>query len=772
MANWNIPGNGGPGRKRGHGSYFSRLIGLGCISFCIPVILASAVYYQFSMHRVKEQMLTGSQSSLIIMRDRAERMLQDIEQESHHLAVDPLLTGIFTKPELAGNLFWHQKILDQIEVVKNTDGFIDEIYYYNTVDHAVLSNRYGVIAKDAYRYRDDIDRTIAGSEPSEWAYLPEAQRDGDLTFARLLPAPAGGRPQGALVFQVETSAISKFLESDTYILPGRQSLFFINYVGLDKQADKILDVHSALNRLPGIETILKTDKNEDRFTAEGIDGKPATYMYLKTVYGRTYVNVVPNSAMAGQLNWIRGVTLLVLFIFLAFGAAITYFNSRRAYNPIEQLIRHSKSLSARQLQSKENEFDYLKECLDFLNTETEKLYGYMAHIQPTLRELCLRQLVTGDYVRKEPLLRDCEQYGISVQAASVVVIVDTDNIGKDKRFHPEEQGVIAFAISNVMEELLREEEDIRGYVFPFKRRGVALLQFLNVKDQAVMLRRTLKYARSVCESLGSYLRMDVSAGIGRLYLHIDDVPVSYKEAETALQYRIFKDMNPVLYIEDLEMEKKHAMFRYPRGQEAAMIAALERGEPQEAAASLNAFAQHLSSSSCSFLHQSYYMLLSAIMRSLEMQEVSVLDILGHNLYGQLQTKQTFEEIYDWFAETLFPLYLWMTDRHRSESEQSAVQKVCRHIRENCGSDLSLVQCAELVGMSPSHLSRLFKKEMGVNYLEFVVECKVSEARRLLTETDRSVSEIANAIGYSERNLNRIFQRYFHMSPSLFRLRQR
>jgi two-component system, response regulator YesN len=84
----------------------------------------------------------------------------------------------------------------------------------------------------------------------------------------------------------------------------------------------------------------------------------------------------------------------------------------------------------------------------------------------------------------------------------------------------------------------------------------------------------------------------------------------------------------------------------------------------------------------------------------------------------------------------------------------------------------LVQCAEMIGMSPSYLSRQFKKEMGVNFLEFVVQCKFEEAKRLLLETDLNISEIASAIGYSDRNLNRIFQRYTKQNPSIFRAEHR
>lgn len=75
-------------------------------------------------------------------------------------------------------------------------------------------------------------------------------------------------------------------------------------------------------------------------------------------------------------------------------------------------------------------------------------------------------------------------------------------------------------------------------------------------------------------------------------------------------------------------------------------------------------------------------------------------------------------------------------------------------------------------MSPSHLSRLFKKETGVSFLEYLQECKIREAARLLNETDETIGEIAATIGYSERNLTRMFQKHTHMTPGQYRAKQK
>jgi len=756
------------------GRYLYQLIWLGCISVCIPLILASAVYYQFSMKRAQEQIMNESTASLSSMKDRSERVLQTIEQESLQLAVDPILTDFFIDPNKSDSWLWHRDFLDKINLVKNSDSFVNEIYFYNTAENVVLSNRYGAIEKENYPYQKDIDQILQEGNISRWSYTPSAQKDGYVTFARVLPNTGGTQVKGVLAFEIEKSAFSAFMDPETFLLPSEQNLFVIHQVRVPGDNEPGYDqAVSLLSGLQSIKGIKDMNANSGNFLAKGVDGESAHFLYTKNIYGRIYVTVVPEQIIANQLNWIRGVTLLFLIIFIFFGVLLTYFNSKRAYNPIGQLMRHSKALRIGHIQNKDNELDYIKACLDFLNKETEKLGGFMASIQPTLREKFLQQLVNGEYLRKEPLLRDCEANGVSVHSTNVVIIVDADNLARDKRFRPEEKGIIAFVISNVMQELLQASPSLQGYVIPDKGRGVALLQFSADTEQESMHRQALDYAQSVCASLENHLSIKASAGVGRFYFHIEDVPVSCKEAESALQSRIFHKTENVLFIEQLENEKKQTSFRYPREHETSIISSLEQGEPEGATEGLDLFTEAIcASQSYRFIYQSYHLLLSALITSLEKQGTNLLDLLEHDWYGQLQAMHTSEEIADWFAGTLFPNYIFLTSQCRTESGQSVIQQVCRHIRENCGSDLSLVQCAEQVGLSPSYLSRLFKKEMGVNFLDYVVECKVDEAKRLLAETDQNVSEIAIAVGYSERNLNRIFQRFMKMSPSAFRTRQR
>ncbi|HZG86701.1 helix-turn-helix domain-containing protein [Paenibacillus sp.] len=776
MANWKTYlGMGNVNKKTVNPrKYLLRLIWLSCISACIPVILASAAYHYISMSRMEQYIHAESDASLLLMKDRAERVLQGIEQESLQLAKDPLLSKMIGHPHHPQSLIWHIELLDRLSVAKNMNGFISEIFLYLDAEGLVVSNEYGVIARNEFKHESDIQALMQSGRLSQWARLPSSGKDGYITFARMLPMVGGGEAKAVLAFEIEAASFASFLEADTVVIPRGSELIILNYRELfGTNAEENARKQELAAQLQAIDNIAAAGKNEERFVAPGIDGKPAHYHYTKNIFSRTYVTIVPEHVITSQFRWIGGMTLLILLSFMGIGMILTWITARKAYSPIERLIDYSRSLNAERVPVKENELEYIKATLDQLNKEKHHLSEFMEKIEPSMREKCLQQLLVGQYTNHARLLQDCKNYGINTQFTNVVLIVQAENLHSDKRFLPEERSIVAFALANVMEEILRAQASLQGHVVPYQGAGVAIVQFNSGLDQNHMHERTLEYAHAVSSALKSVLAFDVTVGIGRYYSHIADARVSYKEAQNALQYRIFQDSERILFIEDVESEKKQTILRYPRELEADMIDALDREDASMATEHLRKFADLLrGSQSYVFIHQSYHLLLSSLIASLDKHNVNQMELMEQNLFEQLKTKQTFSEVFGWFEQTVFPLYVCLTRSERESDSETGIQYICKYIRENCGEDLSLVQCAEMIGVSPSYLSRLFKKEMGMNFLEYVVECKVSEAKRLLRETERSISEIALAVGYSERNLNRIFQRHIQLSPGNYRAKYR
>jgi AraC-like DNA-binding protein len=87
--------------------------------------------------------------------------------------------------------------------------------------------------------------------------------------------------------------------------------------------------------------------------------------------------------------------------------------------------------------------------------------------------------------------------------------------------------------------------------------------------------------------------------------------------------------------------------------------------------------------------------------------------------------------------------------------------------------LSLPRFASQLGVSERQVSRLFRQELGTTFRDHLVELRVERARRLLSDTDRSVLEVAGETGWSSlAHFNSVFRRRVGITPGAYRSRSR
>lgn len=114
----------------------------------------------------------------------------------------------------------------------------------------------------------------------------------------------------------------------------------------------------------------------------------------------------------------------------------------------------------------------------------------------------------------------------------------------------------------------------------------------------------------------------------------------------------------------------------------------------------------------------------------------------------------------------------MTRRER-ELRGAAItrlDRVMQLIAEGYGRELSTRDLAAASYLSVAHFCRFFKAEMGKSPLEYLTEYRLERARALLEETELSLSEIADSVGFSDVNyFCRVFRRTLGKSPAHYRL---
>jgi two-component system response regulator YesN len=109
------------------------------------------------------------------------------------------------------------------------------------------------------------------------------------------------------------------------------------------------------------------------------------------------------------------------------------------------------------------------------------------------------------------------------------------------------------------------------------------------------------------------------------------------------------------------------------------------------------------------------------------------------------------------------------EEHRNRLETDAVRKIERFVRDHCREDLSLETIARQVGLSPHYVSKFFKERTGVNYIDYLTECRVEKAKELMRDPGLSLKEIAIDVGYRDPNyFSKVFRKVCGLTPSEYR----
>lgn len=91
------------------------------------------------------------------------------------------------------------------------------------------------------------------------------------------------------------------------------------------------------------------------------------------------------------------------------------------------------------------------------------------------------------------------------------------------------------------------------------------------------------------------------------------------------------------------------------------------------------------------------------------------------------------------------------------------------VEECLGDPPSVERLAERVGVSRRQLERIFRRELGLSPWQYLVERRLRQGHWLLTETDRSVTDIAQACGFADAShFSRRMRRQFGASPGVLR----
>lgn len=116
-------------------------------------------------------------------------------------------------------------------------------------------------------------------------------------------------------------------------------------------------------------------------------------------------------------------------------------------------------------------------------------------------------------------------------------------------------------------------------------------------------------------------------------------------------------------------------------------------------------------------------------------------------------------------------YSKQTEKQQPDQEfvNIRIQRAIKYLNIHYCENITLQEISEMVNLNPSYFRHLFKESMQTSFKTYITHLRLSQARKLLIATDKSVHKVILEVGYSNMSqFYRVFQKYSHMTPAEYR----
>ena len=100
-----------------------------------------------------------------------------------------------------------------------------------------------------------------------------------------------------------------------------------------------------------------------------------------------------------------------------------------------------------------------------------------------------------------------------------------------------------------------------------------------------------------------------------------------------------------------------------------------------------------------------------------------------------------------------------------QTDDSLIEKIKDYIAQHCGDDLTLENMSDIFAMNPTYFSSFFHQKTGIRYKDYLTRTRITEAKRLLLQSDLKIYEISQRVGFSDvRYFSQIFLKVTGVLP--------
>lgn len=360
-----------------------------------------------------------------------------------------------------------------------------------------------------------------------------------------------------------------------------------------------------------------------------------------------------------------------------------------------------------------------------------------------------------------------KQYGFDYDLTNVMMIIIDLDLPADAMNNPESR---MRKIGQLFEELIQNilQQEKGSYYFKINDSRIAVVMsngspysLLKVYNDVYTL------VQRIQSSLKRYLNMTACYAVSNIISKPNQLNDAYIRLCAYYEQRFIKGRDQIFMSNEFEViGQTEITLGYE--EEKQLITLLRNSNEEEIHQKIKEIFERLLTqraerSQAMIISRDLVRIILSVLKEKGIPETSVFDE-DNSPYQAMESQGTLVDLQLWIQKSLSASIEQLKALRSDVGYSSLIQQAMNHIHKYYHEDISLYEVAEAVGVSPAHLSRLFKDECGTNYIKYLNEYRIEKAKVLLDE-NRSFKEVAQMTGFNHYNyFFKVFKDYTQMTP--------
>lgn len=750
-------------------SFFLILAGSYTLLLLLSVILSFFVYHSTS-RIVRREILSTNEIQRKLMVSRFEAQVSATEtlmsRISANKKIDLFLRKIKNNEPVT--VFEQTEITQELKYAKINMDFISDVYMFFKNSDLVITDTSPInrsVAFDIYHSRGDFSF-------DEWkkmlesnyvrAFVPIKMKphgvynDTEIAYMQTLPIAGGEGGEATLVIIIKTE---KFMDAFDNVGIGEKNTLFVT----NKDGETLF----TNGQNPFIKELAdKFTGKEGRFN-EKIDGVPHMFSYTKSSINKNiyYVSMISEAAFWENMRTIWNIALAAICIMLVLGGFGVCYFSKKNFSPTQEIVKkisHDFGTSGDKIG---NEHSYILNALNEVHRQIVSTSNSLRMQNNKLRDYFLKGLLQGRYMDEQYIQSNIKHYEIYVDSGQYIVfllnVYECEELFRDYDCSINEQeGMVSFILSNVLNDLLYEEYKCVTVLLD-ENITACIVRALEGAEEKIkdVIRQTYTF---VTENFGIYF----TAAASKRHT-FNELSEAYLEALSVSDTEQSDDI--IVFYED--SKRSELDYSFDGKTEQILLNLIKTGEKQAAAEFLSDFLdenKQLIKSKETGLSLKYD-ILSTMLKVLKGKEYEQF-LSAYHPAVSLEKATTVNAVKSTLLGLLDNICQYVQSGEKQDKSGGLCGKIIEFIDENYGdSNLSIVMLGDQFDMTPHYLSKQFKNETGEHLKIYINTYRIQKSKELLTGGNKNLNEIAHEVGFIDSNaFIRVFKQYEGITPGKYR----